>query len=131
VSARILIADDEHGYRSALVDMFIDAGFDVVEAESEEAAVSCAPDADVWIIDVRLPTGEREGLRAVSRLIDDGLWPKFPIVFISVDSEAEADAKGQVTALKARNVPYEWCQKPFEPEYLLQKVESYLGGEGR
>ena len=128
--ATILIADDEHGYRSAIADMFADAGFEVLEAESEEEVVSRAPQADVWIIDVRLPTREREGIRAVSHLIDEGKRPAFPVVFISVDSEAEADENDQVASFRKRSVPYEWYQKPFEPEFLLEQVQSHLRKEG-
>lgn len=123
----ILVADDEHGYRQPIADMFQDAGFETIEAESKEDVVENAALADVWIVDVRLPSHAREGIEAVTQVVDAGKAPTHPVIFISVDSAVDAD--DQLGALRAMGVDYKWYEKPFEMELLLNAVRSLLGGD--
>lgn len=122
---RILVADDDAGYRFPIKNLFEDYAYEVLEATNRQDVVNMGVGADVWIIDVRLPTGEMEGILAVRDLVEQGIQPPHPVIFISVNPESLAEEK--LAALKGK-VRYEWVEKPFELEFLLAKVEGFLKG---
>jgi DNA-binding NtrC family response regulator len=122
MAEKVLIADDDDGYRFPIVAMFHDEGADVIEVESKEQVIEQAPQADFWVIDVRLPTVAREGIIAVCELAKAGFRPQNPVIFISVDTEN--DAKKELDELRQHNVAYRWLEKPFELERLLNTIKA-------
>ncbi len=60
MSTTILVADDDDGYRFPIVSLLEDHGFTVLEATNEEDVIRHAPNAQLWIVDVRLPSGANE-----------------------------------------------------------------------
>ena len=62
-----------------------------------------APNADVWIVDVRLPTGALEGIVAVRELAAEGIISIYPVFFISVMPQSLAQDK--LDSLKSAGVP--------------------------
>lgn len=123
---KIVVADDDDGIREPIVSLLQDHGFFILEARTEEELLMHAanPNAVLWIIDVRLPTRSYEGILAVKDLHAKGIIPKLPILFISV--EAEDFAQDKLEGLKKLGVKYEWLEKPFELEYLLRRIQTFL-----
>lgn len=118
----VLVADDDAGYRYPIAMLLQDEGFKVTMVESRDALVEAAPAADIWIVDVRLPTNEQEGIQAVRQLVENGVRSVAPVIFISVTPESFADE--QLGWLRHHGVDYEWLEKPFEPSLLIERVRA-------
>lgn len=121
---KILVIDDDVGFRYPIESILREFGF-TVEADSEEDGLERkGPNCDLWVIDVRLPTNAHEGLLAVDSLLKKGVRPKHPIIFMSVDNQSLAKTK--LEALSAQGIVFVWLEKPIEPEYLLRVVLQHL-----
>ena len=119
----ILIADDDHGYRGPLVEMFEDFGFTVHEAIDKAEVREKAPRSEVWIVDVRLPTAQQEGIEIVQELVENGIKPKYPVIFIAALPMIFQDTQNKLLKLEFE---YEWKEKPFELEDVLRTVQKFL-----
>lgn len=121
---KILVADDDEGYRFPMVSLFKDYGFEVLEATDQAEVLKHGREAGVWIIDVRLPTSAMEGIMAVQELVNNNIKPNCLVIFISVIPEELALDK--LRALRDVGIKYEWIEKPLELEFLLEKVTKFL-----
>ena len=88
---RILVVDDDPGFRRAARRLLGDAALDVVAeagdaAEAREHAAHAEPDA--VLLDVHLPDGDGMGL--ARELM--AAWPELRVVLTSSDPDAEAAA---------------------------------------
>jgi len=122
----VLIADDDDGYRFPIVCLFEDAGYTVFEATSQNGIMEHARNhrPQVWVIDVRLPTGKLEGIQAVEELLAEGVSCN-RVFFISVIPQSTTDPKVlEVLASIGKRVRYEWIEKPFELDFLLDRVSQ-------
>ena len=57
----VLLADDEIGYRIVIQDFLEDEGFRMLLTEDVEGVLRQGSEADVLVVDVRLPSGRLEG----------------------------------------------------------------------
>jgi CheY-like chemotaxis protein len=79
----ILIVEDEFLIRNNAVDIISEAGFDIVEAESADEAISileCRLDITVVFTDINMP-GSMDGLKLAAAI--RGRWPPIQIVATS------------------------------------------------
>jgi hypothetical protein len=79
-------------------------------------------EADILLLDARLPTRELEAITAAAdmrRSLEPSEWK--PIIFMSVMDRGECRA--QLDHFPDR---YEWIVKPFEIEALLDLIENTL-----
>jgi CheY-like chemotaxis protein len=121
----VLIADDDAGFRYPISSLFKDYGFHVMEASGLDGTVEAAKKADIWIIDVRLPSGVMEGIQAVKQLAQNEILPKYPVIFISVLPASYAE--NELSALKNHKpypINYMWFEKAFPLELLLDTVRE-------
>lgn len=122
---KVLIADDDAGFRYPLSALFEDHNYEVIEVETESELVARAENNLVWIIDGRLPSSNYEGVRAVKTLIfEKNIWPK-KVIFISASPRTLASDKGLDDISKKIGINmWEWVEKPFELEEIFYKVEA-------
>lgn len=115
---RILIVDDEEGFRDGLADLLGMEGYAVSVARDAVEAVRLLPGVrpDVILLDLRMPLldGEAfmrgmEGLQASK---------KVPVVLIS--------AKDDLPAIAGRTGAAGYLSKPFEAAQLLSLLEQVL-----
>ena len=92
---RVLLVDDNHGFRNELRLLLEDCGIEVVaEGENGQEAVELATrtDADVVLMDLRMPV--MDGLQAARALRDR--VPSLPVIILSAYEDpalkSEADA---------------------------------------
>lgn len=114
-ASRLLLVDDEEDLRWLLGGCLRDRGYEVLEAQSAEAALERFKEAeiDVVISDVRM--GAMSGVDLLVRLRE--LDPKLPIILMSaIDDVATA-----VGAMKLG--AYDYLAKPFDNTELLRVVE--------
>lgn len=124
MTLKVLVADDEEGYRWPLAKMLSDSDFEVLEASDYDEAVRLGREADIWVIDVRLPTSKNEGILVVRQLVEENVTSSYPVFFISVLPESLANE--ELDILRQWGVRYEFLEKPFEPEFLLKRINDSL-----
>ncbi|MCU1375150.1 MAG: putative OmpR family two-component response regulator [Actinomycetia bacterium] len=117
MGTRILTVEDDERIRTAVRMALEDEGWEVVEAESGEAAVDAwanAP-ADVVLIDLMLPGMDGfEVCRHIRKSSD------VPIVMVT----ARADTHDVVAGLEAGADDY--VTKPFQPKELSARIRALL-----
>jgi DNA-binding response OmpR family regulator len=117
VGTRILTVEDDERIRTAVRMALEDEGWEVIEAESGEAAVEAwanAP-ADVVLIDLMLPGMDGfEVCRHIRKSSD------VPIVMVT----ARADTHDVVAGLEAGADDY--VTKPFQPKELSARIRALL-----
>ena len=118
--AKILIVEDDHDLRDALVTTLELAKFQVNEAaDGEQALASLAKSpVDMVVSDVNMPgMSGHELLGEVQRL-----YPGLPMMLIT----AYGQISDAVSAMQSGAIDY--LVKPFEPRVLVEAVSKVVGG---
>jgi two-component system response regulator ResD len=128
--ALVLVVEDEKDLRHLLVDILIDAGYDVTEAENGGVALEKARNEqpDVILLDVMMPV--MDGFEVLTKLRQEPATQATPVVMLT----AFPPVKGELRAwrLGARH----YVSKPFDPERVelavrvaLREIESPVDDE--
>ncbi len=115
---RILIVDDEEGFRDGLADLLGMEGYAVSVARDAVEAVRILPEIkpDVILLDLRMPHLDGEAfLRGMGGLQGSR---KVPVVLMS--------AKEDLPAIAGRTGAAGYLSKPFEAPQLLSLLEQVL-----
>ncbi len=110
----VLVVDDEPVLRELVAFILIDKGFQVLEAESGDAAFKliCSHDFDVVVSDVRMPNGN--GVDLLNRI--GALDKRKPMVFL-VSGYSEISLE-EARKLGARDL----LNKPVDYDKLCQAI---------
>ena len=115
---RVLIVDDEEGFRDGVADLLGMEGYSVSVARDAVEAVRKLPEfrPEVILLDLRMPHLDGESfLRGMSGLPAS---KKVPVVLIS--------AKEDLPAIATRTGAAGYLCKPFEAPQLLSLLEKVL-----
>ena len=114
---RVLVCDDELQIVRGLRIVLREAGFDVVAAQSAQAALDAAAlhPPEAAIIDLVLPDGD--GVEVCRQL---RTWTQMPIIVLS----AVGDEEVKIAALDAGADDY--VTKPFNPRELVARLNAVL-----
>ena len=118
--AQILIVEDDHDLREALVTTLELAKFRVREACNASEALERLAEApvDMVVSDVNMP-----GLSGHQLLAEvQRLYPGLPMMLIT----AYGQISDAVSAMQAGAIDY--LVKPFEPRFLVDAVSKVVGG---
>ena len=120
MSKRILVVEDQADNRRILRDMLSSAGYELVEAESGEEALTAveAQRPDLILMDIQRL--EMDGYEATRRIRLNPELKSIPIIAVTSYALAGDEAK----ALAADCTAY--VTKPFSPRALLAKVQEHL-----
>jgi len=114
---RILLVEDINNFRDMLKRHLEKAGFKVVDfpdAESVLKQKKLAFDAGVFDLKLR----RLDGIGLIKKLRERGIY--FPVIIITAYGDVE-------TAVKAiRSGAYDFIQKPFDPEVLINRLTRML-----
>ncbi|QSX32726.1 sigma-54-dependent Fis family transcriptional regulator [Shewanella avicenniae] len=115
---KLLLVEDDHGLREALIDTLMLADYQCVDVASGEEAIVALKKCsfDMVISDVQM-----DGIGGMGLL--DHLkqyYPQIPVLLMT----AYATIDNAVSAIKLGAVDY--LAKPFAPEVLLNQVSRYL-----
>ncbi len=118
---KILIVDDEADIIEILQFVLESNGYECITASDGEIGLNLAREAnpDLIILDVMMP--KINGYK-ISRLLKyDNKYKDIPILMITARSQEEDKIIGEETGAD------EYITKPFNVDYVLEKVKSYLG----
>jgi response regulator NasT len=113
VRARILVAEDETIIRMDLVEMLIEAGYDVVgQASNGQEAISMARELkpDLAILDVKMPI--LDGISAAEEIISIA-----PVLMLTAFSQKELVERARDAGVMA------YVVKPFSIDDLIPAIE--------
>ena len=118
--ALVLVVEDEEDLRNLVVDILMDAGYDVAEAEHGGVALEKARSEkpDIILLDVMMPV--MDGFEVLTKLRDNPATQATPVIMVT----AFPPAKGELRAwrLGARH----YIRKPFDPEQVELSVRVAL-----
>jgi DNA-binding response OmpR family regulator len=120
---KILVVEDEPELVRALEVRLKSQDFQIISALDGEEGLRKAREEmpDLIILDVMIP--KIDGFRVARFLKFDEKYKHIPIIMLTAKVEDEDKALGEETGAD------EYITKPFEWEYLFEKVKEYLGVE--
>lgn len=113
----ILIVEDDAGLREALFDTLLLGNYDVVDADSAEAALMVLSSRHVDLVVSDIQMGEMSGLTLLKSI--KAKFPNMPVLLMT----AYATIDDAVQAM--RDGATDYLSKPFAPEVLLNLVGRY------
>ncbi len=115
---RVLVVEDEFLIRLTLSEVLADEGFEVLEAETGDQAVTIldsTPDIAVLLTDIQLP-GSLDGRALVQRARQT--WPDLPVIFMTGRPDSmDANKAG------GREI---YVAKPYLPSEICSAVRKML-----
>jgi two-component system cell cycle response regulator DivK len=120
VSKRILVVEDQPDNRRILRDLLGNAGYELIEAETGEEALTAiaAQRPDLILMDIQLPV--MDGYEATRRIRLNPELKSIPIIAVTSYALAGDEAKALAVGCTA------YITKPFSPRALLAKVQEHL-----
>jgi two-component system cell cycle response regulator DivK len=120
MSKCILVVEDQEDNRRILRDLFVNAGYELIEAESGEEALTAltARRPDLILMDIQLPV--IDGYEVTRRIRLNPELNSIPIIAVTSYALAGDEAKALATGCNA------YVSKPYSPRALLAKVREYL-----
>ena len=115
---RVLIVDDEEGFRDGVADLLAMEGYDVSVASDAVEAVRVLPEfrPEVILLDLRMP--HLDGERFLRGMTGLPASRRVPVVLIS--------AKEDLAQIASRTGAAAYLSKPFEAPQLLSLLEKVL-----
>jgi two-component system, cell cycle response regulator DivK len=120
MSKRILVVEDQQDNRRILRDLLGNAGYELIEAESGEEALTAveAQRPDLILMDIQLPV--MDGYEATRRIRSNPELKSIPIIAVTSYALSGDEAKALAAGCTA------YITKPFSPRALLAKVQEHL-----
>jgi two-component system, cell cycle response regulator DivK len=120
MSKRILVVEDQPDNRRILRDLLGNAGYELIEAETGEEALTAveAQRPDLILMDIQLPV--MDGYEATRRIRSNPELKLIPIIAVTSYALAGDEARALAVGCNA------YVTKPFSPRALLAKVKEHL-----
>ena len=118
---KILTVDDSKTMREMVAFTLKGAGYDVIEAEDGQHAISVLGNQpiDVIITDLNMPN--MNGIELIRQLRTNATYKFTPILMLTTESDDSKKGEGKAAGATG------WIVKPFNPEKLLQVVKKVAG----
>jgi two-component system, cell cycle response regulator DivK len=120
MSKRILVVEDQEDNRRILRDLLGNAGYELIEAESGEEALTAveAQRPDLILMDIQLPV--MDGYEVARRIKSNPDMKLVPIIAVTSYALTGDEAKARAAGCNA------YISKPYSPRALLAKVREFL-----
>jgi two-component system cell cycle response regulator DivK len=119
MSKRILVVEDQEDNRRILRDLLASAGFETLEAENgEEALTAVAARPDLILMDIQLPI--MDGYEATRRIKANPAFSSIPIIVVTSYALSGDEEKARAAGCDA------YFTKPYSPRLLLAKIQEFL-----
>jgi two-component system cell cycle response regulator DivK len=116
----ILVVEDQEDNRQILRDLLTSGGFDMVEAENGEEAITAAETnkPDLILMDIQLPL--LDGYEATRRIKANPELKAIPIIVVTSYALSGDEEKARRAGCD------DYVAKPFSPRELLAKIKEYV-----
>ncbi len=119
MSKRILVVEDQEDNRRILRDLLASAGFETLEAENgEEALTAVTARPDLILMDIQLPI--MDGYEATRRIKANPAFSSIPIIVVTSYALSGDEEKARAAGCDA------YFTKPYSPRLLLAKIQEFL-----
>jgi two-component system cell cycle response regulator DivK len=120
MSKRILVVEDQADNRQIIRDMLAATNYEVIEAESGEAALAviAIKRPDLILMDIQLPI--MDGYEATRRIKADPALRSITIFAVTSYALSGEEQKARAAGCD------EYVPKPYSPRQLLAKIRQYL-----
>ena len=124
-SKKILVVDDEDFVRQAIAGKLRDSGFEVLEAENGESAVTSALEnhPDLILLDVIMP--KMDGVEAMKKIRQDSWGRNVPLILLT---RMEPDDQ-MLQEIIANKPTYYLVKSNYKIEDIVNKVKEKLTEE--
>jgi DNA-binding response OmpR family regulator len=114
---KVLVADDDNTFRSLVVEILTEAGYQVHAEENGLLAWNYlqAEGADLAVLDVNMP--EMDGFQLLRRIREDERFKDMPVLMLTIRAFADDQVQGYETGAD------DYLTKPFNSEILLARVK--------
>ena len=121
MSKLILAVEDQEDNMQILRDLLVNAGYEMIEAETGEEALAAVIKRrpDLILMDIQIPI--IDGYEVTRRIKADPALRAIPIIAVTSYALSGDDQKALAAGCDA------YVTKPFSPRALLGKVREYLG----
>ena len=115
---RVLTVDDSKTMRDMLLVTLKQAGYDVVQAEDGQDALSKLESggADVIITDINMPV--MDGIAFIKACRAQAAFSSTPILTLTTENSDAKKAEGRAAGATG------WIVKPFNPDSLIRVIEK-------
>lgn len=116
---KILVVDDEHNSREGLTKILIKEGYEIVAAESGEAALKEASkqDFDLIITDLKMP--DISGIDVLEKIREQK--PNIGVIIVTAYGEVNSYLKAMTLGA------FEYLNKPIKLDELRRVINKALG----
>jgi two-component system chemotaxis response regulator CheY len=121
MSKVVLTVDDSKTIREMVSFTLKNHGFEVLEAEDGQQALSVLGDKDVHVIITDLNMPNMDGFELMRQLRANPKYKFVPILMLTTESDDAKKAIGKEAGATG------WIVKPFNPEKLIQIVNKVIG----
>ncbi|HCH50892.1 MAG TPA: phosphate regulon transcriptional regulatory protein PhoB [Proteus sp.] len=120
MARRILVVEDETAIREMICFVLEQNGFQPIEAEDYDSALSFLidPYPDLVLLDWMIPGGS--GLQIIKQMKRESTTRDIPIIMLTAKGEEEDKVKGLETGAD------DYVIKPFSPKELVARVKAIL-----
>ncbi|RCU49100.1 MULTISPECIES: phosphate regulon transcriptional regulator PhoB [Corallincola] len=120
MARRILVVEDEAPIREMLSFVLDQHGYQVVEAEDFDSALSrlTEPYPDLILLDWMLPGGS--GIQLAKQLKRDDITRQIPIIMLTARGEEEDKVRGLEVGAD------DFVTKPFSPKELMARIKAVI-----
>ncbi len=115
---KVLTVDDSATMRSLVSHTLSEAGFEMLEAEDGDAALTvlASHTVDLIITDLNMP--RMDGFTLITEVRAGASHPYVPILMLTTESDPARKERGKQAGATG------WIVKPFNPEKLVQVVNK-------
>ena len=117
--ASVLIVDDDHDSREALVRLLRFAGYGVISASNGGEALDLLrrthPLPDLILLDLMMPVMDGRAFRAAQK--EDAALAHIPVVVVSAQGDLQASLEAEA-----------YLDKPLEFTSLVETIDRMVGG---
>jgi len=114
---KVLVADDDKTFRSLVVEILTEAGYEVVSEENGLLGWNRlqAEGADLAVLDINMP--EMDGFEVLRNIRKSEKYKNMPVLMLTIRAFAEDQVEGYDTGAD------DYLIKPFDNDVLLARVK--------